>query len=45
MQYRLNSGSYKIMSTDVSGSFKIPNDEFTQDGTYTIEVRATDQSR
>jgi len=44
VQYRLNSGSYKIMSTDVSGSFKIPNDEFTQDGTYTIQVRATDQS-
>ncbi|MFR5366632.1 DNRLRE domain-containing protein, partial [Intestinibacter bartlettii] len=44
VQYRLNSGSYKIMSTDVSGSFTIPTDEFTQDGTYTVQVRATDKS-
>ena len=44
VQYSLNSRAYKTMSTDTSGSFIIPNDEFTQEGTYTIKVRSIDKS-
>ncbi|WP_279021989.1 DNRLRE domain-containing protein, partial [Intestinibacter bartlettii] len=44
VQYSLNSRAYKTMSTDTSWSFIIPNDEFTQEGTYTIKVRSIDKS-
>lgn len=44
VQYSINGSVFKIMGTDPSGSFTVPEGKITDTGKYTIKVRSADKS-
>lgn len=44
LQYSINNGTYKTMSTETTGSFEVPNNELSGTGTDKISIIAVDKS-